>query len=421
MSNPKQLFRQKALDELNSAEALDQMLQITSARAWIGLAATMLVIFSLVIWSFAGSIPVNVKGDGILLAEKGSLYNAVAPEGAGRITKIIAKRGQLIEKGAVVALLDTPNLQKQIDVAHQYLTQLKKEKTKLINTSQAQTVLRQQQLKKQNQALNKIIKLETENLKQIESLLSIKLASFKKGITTQQDVSATRRDFYATKKEIERAHEALSQNKIKSHDFSIRWQDKLTQLNAKIEEQIYKTNDLKEKHTLSKEVQSPISGVVTSIQSSVGAKVKGGDVVATISSQSKGLDALVYVPANEGKRIKNNMHVLVSPSTIKKEEFGSLKGRVVSVSSFPATRKEMLAILQNEELVKRFSKKGAPIVIRIQFEKDNAAASGYRWTSSKGPEQTISAGTLLNAMITIRKQRPIALLIPTLKKILGEP
>jgi len=109
------------------------------------------------------------------------------------------------------------------------------------------------------------------------------------------------------------------------------------------------------------------------------------------------------------------MTVLISPTNIKKEEFGSIKGKVALVSPFPSTPKGMLARLQNEALVKYFSQKGAMIAVRIQLITDPTNPSGYEWTSVAGSEQTISAGTLVNSMITVKKQKPLSLIIPSFK------
>ena len=49
-------------------------------------------------------------------------------------------------------------------------------------------------------------------------------------------------------------------------------------------------------------------------------------------------DAIVFVPAGEGKKIDGNDQVEVSPTTVKREEHGFIRGRVVAVSELPATK-----------------------------------------------------------------------------------
>jgi len=92
---------------------------------------------------------------------------------------------------------------------------------------------------------------------------------------------------------------------------------------------------------------------------------------------------------------------------------------VISVSPFPSTAKGMESILQNEKLVSEFLEEGSPIAIRAILTPNKNNPSGYEWTSSDGPESLISAGTLVKAMITVKEQKPISLLIPAAKKLIG--
>ena len=50
---------------------------------------------------------------------------------------------------------------------------------------------------------------------------------------------------------------------------------------------------------------------------------------------------------------------------------------------------------------------------------DDATPSGYRWSSPLGPRMKLSSGTLVSAQIVTRRQRPINLVIPSVKEMLG--
>lgn len=131
-------------------------------------------------------------------------------------------------------------------------------------------------------------------------------------------------------------------------------------------------------------------------------------------SDNATLRAVAFVPAAKGKRIETGMPVLISPSTVKKAEFGSLYGTVSAVSTLPVTPEAMHRILQNTALVKQFLHYGAPIMVSIHLERDPKTYSGFRWSSSQGPRQRITAGTLIEATIQVETKKPIALLLPTL-------
>jgi HlyD family secretion protein len=120
-----------------------------------------------------------------------------------------------------------------------------------------------------------------------------------------------------------------------------------------------------------------------------------------------------------GKQVMPGMDVRVSPSTIKREEYGTLIGRVLEVSEFPATAQAMLATLGNDRLVQQFSARGAPIAARIDLLRDTASPSGYRWSGGRGPSTTISSGTIASAEVTVREGAPITFVIPLLRKATG--
>ena len=77
----------------------------------------------------------------------------------------------------------------------------------------------------------------------------------------------------------------------------------------------------------------------------------------------------MFVPAGEGKKIDVGNFVEVMPATIKREEHGFIRGKVVAVSELPATRLAMEAALQHPDLVETFLKRYAPgVLLRVHVK-----------------------------------------------------
>ena len=95
-----------------------------------------------------------------------------------------------------------------------------------------------------------------------------------------------------------------------------------------------------------------------------------GTPVIAIESEGTRLEALVYIPAESGKNVKPGMEVRVEPSTVKREEFGTMVGTVVTVSEFPITPQGMAAVLHNDNLVTRFSHDGPSYAATVSLEQD---------------------------------------------------
>ena len=79
----------------------------------------------------------------------------------------------------------------------------------------------------------------------------------------------------------------------------------------------------------------------------------------------------------------------------------------------------MTAVLHNDQLVKVFSKDGAPYAMSVFLERDDSTTSGYRWAVGQGPPIRLTSGTLTRAEITTRRQRPFDLVVPLFRRLTG--
>jgi HlyD family secretion protein len=171
--------------------------------------------------------------------------------------------------------------------------------------------------------------------------------------------------------------------------------------------------------TQNTQIISPIEGRVLEIKISAGAVLAVGTPVVAIESEGRRLEALIYIPAERGKNVKLGMPVRIEPSTVKREEFGTMVGTVVTISDFPITPQGMAAVLHNDNLVTRFTKEGAAYAATVSLEQDAENVSGYRWAVGKGPPVRLTSGTLTRAEITTRRQRPIDLVVPLFRRLTG--
>ncbi len=411
-------FRKEALDSLTASDRTDQLIQVTTTKSWIILATLGSLVLATIIWGFWGTVTIWVAGEGMLLPEQGSIYNAVAPAGPGHIARINVGPNERVKKGQVLAELKTPNLAQQVIVTRKYFQELKNKYAEEKITAENEIADRQGTLKKQNQMTNKILATEMENFKSTEKILAMRKELLEKKATTNQLYENTLMRFYESKNKIERTKSQLLQNELDAENFIDRWNERLKNLDAKLKDEQLELDTLEEKLKLSRYVKSPISGVVIGVRRTVGDVVNEGDPLINIANTGEGIDAVIYLAPQDGKRVQTEMSALIVPSTVKKEEYGGIKGNVTYVSAFPVTPQSMQAILQNEELVENFSKNGAPIAVRVRLTKDDKTYSGLEWSSSKGPEQEITPGTLMTGRITVREQSPFSLVIPALKKVL---
>ena len=133
----------------------------------------------------------------------------------------------------------------------------------------------------------------------------------------------------------------------------------------------------------------------------------------------KQLEGIMYISEADGKKIQPGMKLDVVPSSVRREEFGSMVGTVQSVSEYPASAVGIMTVLGNEQLVQRLMRNGAPYTVYVALQSDAKSANGFAWTSGKGPAAPIVSGTLCSAEVAVEKRRPLGMVIPFLKRTVG--
>ncbi|HYD78260.1 MAG TPA: NHLP bacteriocin system secretion protein [Paucimonas sp.] len=167
------------------------------------------------------------------------------------------------------------------------------------------------------------------------------------------------------------------------------------------------------------DIVSPYSGRVVEVMARTGDSVAERSPIISLEPD-KPLEAIIYFSSqSEAKGIKPGMLAQLSPVTAKREEFGVLLGKVRAVSEFPVTPQGMMAVLNNEALVRMFSRDGPPVAVHVELLPDAASRSGYRWSSEAGAALPVTSGTLCTAAIILREQAPINLWMPMVRHYAG--
>ena len=166
--------------------------------------------------------------------------------------------------------------------------------------------------------------------------------------------------------------------------------------------------------TSSTDVVSPYDAQVLELLVNKGDVVQAGSHLLNVEVLTGPRELVLYLPPAAGKQVRKGMEVHVSPSTASRDVYGYLLGTVSGVSLFPATEAGMLRLLDNPGLVRRFQQEvgDAPIQVNVALTPDPNTPSGYRWSSSRGPADPVTAGTLATAEIVLGQQRPISLVLP---------
>ena len=182
-------------------------------------------------------------------------------------------------------------------------------------------------------------------------------------------------------------------------------------------------NELKKRLSSSSVIISQEEGRAIEVKLKVGDMVTPGAVVMSLVKEGAGVKNLIgvmYIPVESGKSLASGMETRISPSTVKKEEFGYILGRIVSVSEYPVTVKTAEQKLGSSELAEAYTGGTACLEILVDLVTDDKTKSGYKWSTLSGPPNEIENGTVCSASVIVERQRPIEMVIPQIKNLLGK-
>ena len=121
MPRQNQLFSREALDRMRSPERLDTLLHITTPVGWMGLAAIMLLLAGVVLWSIMGAFTVKADGYGLIMDAGG--VRKITAISTGQVDSLFISQGstvrknqQLVQINQISMTMDTIATRNSIDL-----------------------------------------------------------------------------------------------------------------------------------------------------------------------------------------------------------------------------------------------------------------------------------------------------------------
>ena len=413
------VFRKVSLERMSSPEQLDQMMQVTTPKGWVVLLALIILVVFAIFWGIFGSISTKVTGMGILI-KRGGVFN-IGTDSHGQVLDLKFTVGETVHKGELVAIVDQPDLSDQLVAAEIELKEMNVQEKQLTGYEAEGQKLNASSSVDEKENLEFSIKADEDKLKWLKARSEARTELLKEGLVTKQDLIDIKEQINSTKISIDKSHNDLKKLTIKRLDDKHQREEDLLDIQQQIETKNQEVYSLGKKLDRSNNITSPYTGIVLEIMVDVGEETEHTSPILSLEltgEKFKHLESVIYVPAANGKKVKTGMDVQVSPTTVKAEEYGFIKGKVSSVAEFPSTDEGMMRVLQNSKLVTMLSGNSAPIEIFAELLTNKETVSGYEWSSPKGPQLTVHGGTICTTTITVEEQAPISLVIPLLRKYL---
>jgi HlyD family secretion protein len=173
-------------------------------------------------------------------------------------------------------------------------------------------------------------------------------------------------------------------------------------------------------------IVSPYDGVISDLLVDLHQPVSRERRIATVTpadSVGNGRNlvttAVVFVPAQEGKKITVGMPAQLLPLIYEEQEFGRIESVVTGISSVAADEDVLQRVFKNQKLVRKLFEAEAPYKVTVRVTQDLSNVSGLAWTSSRGPQRLMEPGSIVSGWVVYNQPRILHLLLPAVKR-LGE-
>lgn len=412
------IYRQAALDRLSSPEQLDRLVRVSDPIGWLALGTVTLLLAAVVAWGIWGKIPDQVEGKGILVSAGGRVMDAMSPSG-GTITRLFVRQNELVEKDQEIAVIEQSTLRQEFEGAQETLKEREAEKRQIIETFEREFRLKQSNFSEQTTAQRQIIAAAQARAAYLKTAITGRESLVAKGILPRDKVEEIRTDYNKALQDVSAAKNRILELQSETLTLKSDHTRDVTRIDQEIADAARSIREKEVKLRQNGRVVAPASGRLVELKVFEGAVIQTGAPVASIATSGANLQAVLYIPTKDGKRVLPGMAVRVSPSSVKKEEHGNIVGKIVQVSEFPVSKPGMLSVLQNERLVTEYSDEGAPYEVRIDLQTDTNTVSGFKWTSGTGANVAITSGTTVEAEVTVAENPPASLIIPFVRKHTG--
>lgn len=413
VSSRKGLFRKAAMEKAAHPFQKEQIPSVFRLPIAITASVLAVVLVSFCIWCGLGSIAENVHGAGILM-HKGR-YVALTSPGEGLVVSFDVKVGDMVTNGQKVGVLYSKTDAEQLLMANRRLERLKSDYDRIAaecravadkkKSQHAQFLTHLDDFDKRIAGQVEWYKGHLDRMNQLKNTGAVSAITLREAVDSHDD-----RLISQEKSRVERikSEADLDDALFRLRTDLIEREERITDASLDAERIL---RELEYRATIVAET----SGRISNVNVATGDRVKIGDALAVVSvstgKDTDGWELVAYFSAAEARKLVKGMDAVVTPSTVKAEREGGIRGKVTHVGTDFETPESILCDFRNDAFTQWIMSRtdGMPVKVRMLLEADPGTMSGFRWTGGSGPEIRIADGTVAAAAVTVRRHRPVKL------------
>jgi HlyD family secretion protein len=419
MDGEDHIFRERAVDSASSPESINRVAPIVSARLWLLLAGAGAVVATFTAWGFFGSIPLTVRGTGILI--EGSMVMAAEAPADGRIGDVLVKPGDRVVEGQVLAVVANPVLEAQQFEAENAAARLREQDANLTAAEDVATAAFTASMDIRDSECRHRIDRAADIAFEFNQAVAAKRDRVRQGLLPESELLTISNATLEIERALSEARSELLRIQAERTEASSRRQQDQQRRENAISDADALIGQLAARMSAEQHVIAPRAGKLVQLTCSPGDGVHKGNTVAILSDAGDDrLRCYAFFPLTEGKRVQKDMYAHVEPFIADHERFGVISSVVRDVEPVVGTRESFLRIINSPEVVQDIAGRSEGTVSAvIDLELDAASPTGLRWSGGVGYPQQLTPGTLCDVDVVTEDVAPISLLIPWLQQAFG--
>lgn len=358
-------------------------------------------------WALFGTISIKTSGRGMIVP-KGRELMAVQSETNGRVLEILASEGDSVRANDPLIRLDQDDLDAEITEARNAERDFAKQFASLEKRLKGEVQAQEKSYAELQVTYTGAITVLEQNRDVLANLLSDR--------STPQDLALGYRQQYQTtliqlseqKSRLAEAGRRLADLKADVAAQTAASQQAVNESRRTVEGLVAKRKDYGA-------IRAPDDGRIQEVRIVRGEMIDPETMLMTMSHGGSGFEVLAFLQPSDAKRVAVGMIAHVVPATVSEARFGTMRGRVTSISAGPVSTTAANTLLQDRQMAMQLSSEGLAYLARIALEVDQDVPSGFKWWTGNGPPFRIEAGTVAGVEIVLRDLPPVSMVIPAAK------
>jgi membrane fusion protein len=397
--NPADLFRKEARDHLSRGEDGLRRLEVSPLWTWALLWVLLAALGAALVLAVVGSVEVNSRAIGILRPATG--VRVLVSQVSGTVASVPLSSGEEVSRGDTVLQIDAPDLrgqlleaQRQVGLLESDFRQVSQQQDHLHQQQVAQTKTRLIKLTEQVDSERASLDVHRRKFKAMRSLESSAVVSGFAVLDAQEAVAQAERRLAGTEQSLALARQELAA--MDSRRQTELWEQRQSLDSARSRQD---TMLLANRQT---RIVAPQDGLIEALLVKPGDDVQPGQAVGKLIPSGTPLEVVSFLPEKDRAFVRVGSEVRLELDQLPYGEYGTLGARVVRISDDLASPHEVTQALGDE---RKLDGPAFRVVLAITEQG-----------SARNADVTLSSGMLMKVRYTLRRQRPITIVLEPLRK-----